>query len=102
MWAKSIKPHRISIPSQVVDGAHADGDLGVPVEGLGLSRVGGPDDDVVAAGLGVGGGRGGHEDDLAADGVDADGGPLGVDGVDRVEDTAAALGGAVRIGRLKK
>ena len=38
------RSHRISTPpsSQVVDGADADGDLGVPVQGLGFARVGRP------------------------------------------------------------
>ena len=53
-----LKSNRIWIPSQVADGADADGDLGVPVEGLGLARVRRPDDHVVLPGLGVGGGGG--------------------------------------------
>ena len=96
-----LKSNRIWLPSQVADGADADGDLGVPVEGLGLARVRRPDDHVVLPGLGVGGGGGRHEGDLAGHGVDAEDGPLRVDGVHRVEYPAAALRRAVRVGRLQ-
>ena len=70
------------------------------MEGAGLARVRGPHDEVVLAGLGVGGGGGRHQGDLAGHGVDAEDGPLRVEAVDAVEYPAAALRRAVGVSRL--